>query len=73
MARTKTSCLNKAEKRDLVKKYLEERRCVMTRELAEALLIDRTTLRKLLDELEREGAVKSRKVGRVVLWCIAAP
>ena len=57
-------------KKDFLRRYLEEKRCAMTRELAEASGIDRTTLRKLLAQLEREGAVKRRKVGRVVLWCV---
>jgi len=35
--------------------------------------IDRNTLRGLLLQLEREGAVKSRRVGRVVLWCVVGP
>ena len=57
-------------KKDFLKRYLEEKRCAMTRELAEASGIDRTTLRELLAQLEREGVVKRRKVGRVVLWCV---
>jgi DNA-binding transcriptional regulator YhcF (GntR family) len=59
------------KKGDLVKKYLEEKRCATTRELALALEVDKTTLRRLLLQLERDGVVKSRRVGRMVLWCIA--
>ncbi len=74
MVGTKNVGLNSvAKKKDFLKKYLEEKRCAMTRELAEASGIDRTTLRSLLRALEREGFVKSRKVGRVVLWCAAVP
>ena len=69
MAGTKTVANDAVKKKDFLRRYLEEKRCAMTRELAGALGIDRTTLRRLLLQLESEGAVKSRKVGRVVLWC----
>jgi DNA-binding IclR family transcriptional regulator len=71
MVKTKTARSNSAvKKKNFLRKYLEEKRCAMTRELAEVSGIDRTTLRRLLLQLEVEGAVKSRKVGRVVLWCV---
>jgi DNA-binding IclR family transcriptional regulator len=71
MVRTKTVGSNSAaKKKDFLRRYLEEKRCAMTRELLEALGTDKTTLRRLLLQLESEGAVKSRKVGRVVLWCV---
>jgi len=57
------------KKKDFLRKYLEEKRCAMTRELAEVSGIDRSTLLGLLRVLEREGAVQRRKVGRMVLWC----
>lgn len=60
---------NVTKKKDFLRKYLEEKRCAMTRELVEALGIDRSTLLGLLRMLEREGAVQRRKVGRMVLWC----
>jgi DNA-binding transcriptional regulator YhcF (GntR family) len=56
-----------------LRKYLEEKRCATTRELAQISGIDKTTLRRLLLQLEGEGAVKSRRVGRVVLWCVVGP
>jgi len=72
MPGAKTVGSNCAEKKkDFLKKYLEEKRCAMTRELAEALGIDRSTLLGLLRMLELEGAVQRRKVGRLVLWCAA--
>ena len=71
MGGTKTACSNSVKKKDFLRKYLEEKRCAITRELAETLGIDRNTLRRLLLQLEHEGVVKSRRVGRVVLWCIA--
>jgi DNA-binding transcriptional ArsR family regulator len=65
---------NAEKRRDFLKKYLEEKRCAMTRELADALGgINRNVLRRLLLRLERRGVVKSRRVGRVVLWCVAGP
>jgi DNA-binding IclR family transcriptional regulator len=71
MVGTKTVGSNDVvKKKDFLRRYLEEKRCAMTRELAEVSGIDRTTLRRLLLQLESEGAVKSRKVGRVVLWCV---
>jgi predicted transcriptional regulator len=66
-----TKCASREEKKSSVKRYLEEKRCATVRELALALEIDKTTLRGLLLQLEREGVVESRKIGRVVLWCIA--
>jgi len=62
---------NTGKKKDFLKRYLEEKRCAMTRELVAASGMDRNTLLSLLRALEREGAVKKRKVGRVVLWCAA--
>ena len=74
MVETKTACSNNVEKKkDFFRKYLEEKRCATTRELAQASGIDKTTLRRLLLQLEGEGVVKSRRVGRVVLWCVAGP
>jgi predicted transcriptional regulator len=71
MVGTKTVGSNDVvKKKDFLRRYLEEKRCAMTRELEEASGIDRTTLRRLLLQLEGEGAVKRRKVGRVVLWCV---
>ncbi len=64
---------NAAKKKDFLKKYLEEKRCAMTRELVEASGMNRNTLYELLLQLERVGAVRRRKVGRVVLWCAAGP
>jgi predicted ArsR family transcriptional regulator len=70
MVKAKSSGGNDAaKKKDFLKKYLEENRCAMAGELAEALGVSRTTLLRLLDALEREGAVHRRKVGRMVLWC----
>jgi predicted transcriptional regulator len=70
MAETKIAKSNDArKKKDFLKKYLEEKRCATTRELAQASGIDKTTLRRLLLQLEGEGAAKSRRIGRVVLWC----
>jgi len=62
---------NTGKKKDFLKRYLEEKRCAMTRELVAASGMDRNTLLSLLRALEREGAVEKRKVGRVVLWCAA--
>ena len=62
---------NTGKKKDFLKRYLEEKRCAMTRELVEALRVDKTTLRRLLFQLESERVVERRKVGRVVLWCAA--
>ncbi len=62
---------NAAKKKDFLKKYLEEKRCAMTRELVEVSGMNRNTLYELLLQLEREGVVKSRRVGRVVLWCVS--
>lgn len=56
-----------------MRKYLEEKRCATTRELAQVSGIDKTTLRRLLLQLEGEGFVKNRRVGRVVLWCVVGP
>ena len=70
MVGPKTVGSNSVEKKkDFLRKYLEEKRCAMTRELAEVSGIDRSTLLGLLRMLEREGAVQRRKVGRMVLWC----
>jgi predicted transcriptional regulator len=70
MVGTKTvGSKNDVKKKDFLKRYLEEVRCAMTRELAEVLGIDRSTLQRLLSSLEGEGAVERRKIGRVVLWC----
>jgi len=70
MVKTKIARSNSAvKKKEFLRRYLEKKRCAMTRELAEVSGIDRTTLRRLLLQLESEGAVRSRKVGRVVLWC----
>jgi len=70
MAGSKTVGSNSVEKKkDFLRKYLEEKRCAMTRELVEVSGIDRNTLLDLLRVLEREGAVQRRWVGRVVLWC----
>jgi len=74
MVGTKTICSNNAgKKKDFLRKYLEEKRCATTRELAQVSDIDKTTLRRLLLQLEGEGVVKSRRVGRVVLWCVVGP
>jgi DNA-binding IclR family transcriptional regulator len=70
MVGTKTvGSKNDVKKKDFLRRYLEEKRCAMTKELVEVSGIDRTTLRRLLLQLEGEGAVKRRRVGRVVLWC----
>jgi DNA-binding IclR family transcriptional regulator len=70
MVGSKTAGSNSVEKKkDFLRKYLEEKRCAMTRELVDALGIDRSTLLDLLRMLEREGAVQRHRVGRVVLWC----
>jgi DNA-binding IclR family transcriptional regulator len=70
MPEAKSTGSNNVVKKNFLKKYLEEKRCAMTREFVEALGMDRSTLLNLLHVLEREGAVERRKVGRMVLWCL---